>query len=106
MLASIQGRTAELLVFANGRSITGPALTLVFRQMAIRGWQVVQTSPRDVEVRIRSERELSEIDAQYILKVFAEHAGSDVTVTIKRVDELQKTKEGKLKPIWVDFAAS
>ncbi|MFH2044625.1 MAG: hypothetical protein ABIK92_05725 [Pseudomonadota bacterium] len=99
LINSIQGRTADILTFANGRSLAGPALTLIFGTMEIDGWQIVQTDPDRLEVRICCQ---SEIKPDYInlIHTVLKRYLDDVQIIIKRVDKLETTKGGKWKPIW------
>jgi phenylacetate-CoA ligase len=100
VISTIEGRTADLLTFSNGRSIAGPALTLIFGEMDIQGWQIVKTQPNTLEVRISCSEEIRESYKAHILRVLGEHLGSTVEVRIKRVDKLTVTRAGKLKPVW------
>jgi len=102
LIGSIQGRTADILTFANGRSITGPGLTLIFGPMKIDGWQVVQTSPVRLEVRMCSPCEIQSEDINYIHKVLRRYLDDKVEIIIRRVDRLETTKGGKWKPIWTE----
>jgi phenylacetate-coenzyme A ligase PaaK-like adenylate-forming protein len=102
LISKVEGRTADIITFPNGRSLAGPALTLIFRNMKIDGWQVVQRAADALEVRIISREEIADEDATYIRDVLKNHAGEGVTVEVKRVDELWKTKSGKLKPVWIE----
>ncbi|HWA29277.1 MAG TPA: hypothetical protein VG734_26740 [Lacunisphaera sp.] len=99
-IATIQGRTADILTFSNGRSLAGPALTLIFAAFDIEGWQVVQTATDRLEVRLCSSTELKPEDINHVRKVLAQHLDHDIAVEIKRVDQLAVTVAGKLKPIW------
>jgi phenylacetate-CoA ligase len=100
----IIGRTADILKFTNGQSIAGPALTLIFRDMKIDGWQVVQTGVDKMEVRVCCGKG---VDFQFdkIEKILRHHISQDIAITIKRVEELSRTKGGKLKPIWTEVEA-
>lgn len=99
-IAAIEGRTADILSFRNGRSLSGPALTLIFAPMAIEGWQVVQTAPDGVEVRLRQAMPLEPRATQRIAAILGHHLGSEVKVTIRRVEALEVTAAGKRKPVW------
>ncbi len=100
MISTIEGRTADLLTFSNGRSIAGPALTLIFGEMEIQGWQIVKTQHNVLEVRISSSQEIPDSYKSHIFRVLGEHLGPRVEVRIKRVDKLTVTRAGKLKPVW------
>ena len=99
MISSIQGRTADILSFGNGRSLSGPALTLIFGDMQIDGWQIVQTSPSSIEVRICVERDVPREYSEHILRVLNFHLNHEIAIDIRRVDRLEVTVGGKHKPI-------
>ncbi len=103
LIASIQGRTADVLSFGNGRSLSGPALTLIFGDMEIDGWQIVQTGALSLEVRLQTSREVPKAYEQRIRRVVDHHLnsnGREVDINVLRVDRLETTMAGKLKPIW------
>jgi phenylacetate-CoA ligase len=102
LIGAIQGRTADILTFANGRSLAGPALTLIFGAMEIDGWQVVQTGPNRLEVRMCSTSEISPEDRHHIRNILRYYLDDEVEVVINRVEKLETTKGGKLKPIWIE----
>ncbi|MHA1381683.1 MAG: phenylacetate--CoA ligase family protein [Candidatus Helarchaeota archaeon] len=103
LIESIEGRTTDIISLPNGRSLSGPALTLIFGNMDIDGWQVVQRSPTIIEVRILSRSGLKPEDYQYIKKVLDTHIGESVEVNIIMVPELECTKSGKLKLVWANY---
>jgi phenylacetate-CoA ligase len=100
LITSVEGRTADILTFRNGRSLSGPALTLIFGDMEIDGWQIVQTAVDGLEVHLMTSGEIRPEYRLEIEKVLRFHVGEDVQIKIKRVDQLTKTQAGKLKPIW------
>jgi len=100
LISSIQGRTSDILHFANGRYLAGPGITLIFSEMDIDGWEVVQRTPFKLEVGICSKDELRKDYKEHIRKVLRHHLGNEVEISIKRVPELRRTKGGKLKRIW------
>lgn len=102
LIASVLGRTTDILTFGNGRSLSGPALTLIFGDMKIDGWQIVQTSPTALEVRLCCPDSIPQEYTERIARVIGYHAGENVTLKIKRVDKLTLTKGGKLKPVICD----
>lgn len=106
IISSIQGRTADIISFSNGTSLSGPALTLIFRDMEIDGWQVVQTGANRIEVRICCFKKLKPEYVDFIKKVFRQHLSNGVEIVIKRTDKLETTKGGKLKPVWSEIATN
>lgn len=105
LIASVEGRTTDIVTFGNGRSLSGPALTLIFGDMKIDGWQIVQTGALSLEVRLRSSTELPVEYIDRIKRIISHHAGPAVALNIIRVDQLTLTKAGKLKPVICDVPA-
>jgi phenylacetate-CoA ligase len=106
MIGAVKGRTTDILRFRNGKSLAGPAITLIFRDMDIGAWQVVQRASDRLEVRICSREEPKQEDLDYIERCLDHHLGKDVQVDILHVDELETTSAGKLKPVCRDPAMS
>lgn len=104
LISSVYGRTGDLLRFANGRSLGAPGLTLIFKELPIEGWQVVQTGSNSIEVRIKAKQILNSDDEKYICQVIHQHLTSDVHINIRYVDELATTHRGKLKPVFVEMS--
>ncbi len=100
LIKSVIGRTADILRFGNGRILSGPALTLIFRDMPIDAWQVVQTGANRIEVLVKSAKHLSAESRHFIRSVLSSHAGENVEIVIQKVDSLRATAAGKWKPVW------
>ena len=100
LISSVQGKTHDILTFANGRSLSGPALALIFREMEIDGWQVVQTDSSRLEVRICCSSGLKPEYSDHIHKILRHYLTDEVEIAIKQVEKLETTKGGKLKSIW------
>ena len=106
LIASVQGRTTDIISFSNGRSLSGPALTLIFGKMAIDGWQIVQTGGMAMEVRLCGTGELVRQYGDEITTILRHHLSEGVQLSIKQVATLTLTQGGKLKPVINEFAVS
>ncbi len=103
LIGNVFGRSGDILRFANGNTLGTPGLTLIFKEMPIDGWQVVQKGLNNIEVRIKTNHEINPYDIAYIKKVIHLHASADVDVHVVRVEELSLTSRGKLKPVFVEM---
>lgn len=103
LIKSVDGRTGDILRFANGRSLGAPGLTLIFQKLPIDGWQVVQTGVNSLDVRIKTSNKLSCDEEQYIYKIIHHHLSPDVAININYVSHLATTSRGKLKPVFVEM---
>jgi len=104
LIRNVIGRSGDILRFSNGRTLGAPGLTLIFKELPIEGWQVVQTGQDKLEVRIKAKQNL-QIDLEaYIRKIICHHLESDIDISIIYVTQLAVTKHGKLKPVFVEMA--
>lgn len=101
LIRSVDGRTGDVLRFANGRTLGPPGLTLIFKEFPIDAWQVVQTSPRALEIRLKAKERLAAEREDYIGRVIRRHLDLDVKIDIRYMDELATTSRGKLRPVFV-----
>lgn len=101
MIQSVDGRTGDILRFANGRSLGPPGLTLIFKHFPIDGWQVVQMGPDALEVRIKATDRLSADQEDYIRKVIWQHLDLKVAIDIRYPEKLATTPLGKLRPVLI-----
>lgn len=103
LIRSVDGRTGDILRFANGRTIGPPGLTLIFKEFPIDAWQVVQTGPAALEIRIKAKERLDAEKEAYIATVIRRHLALDVAINIRYLEQLATTSRGKLRPV---FAAT
>jgi len=57
-------------------------------------------------VRVLAHKGWKEEQTAYVRQVFATHAGKEVVVDVIRVQTLETSPGGKLKPVWIKHAAS
>ena len=97
LMKKILGRTTDILRFKNGAVLSGPSLTLIFKDFDIRQYQVVQTSGVSLVVNIIRGKTYSKNDTQKIYRVLKKAVGDEVKVKFEFVDHIQPTKSGKWK---------
>jgi phenylacetate-CoA ligase len=101
LIQSVDGRTGDILRFANGRTLGPPGLTLIFKTFSIDAWQVVQTGPAALEVRIKSKEKLSAEQEASIGRIIRHHLDLDVSLNLRYLTKLTTTSRGKLRPVFV-----
>jgi phenylacetate-CoA ligase len=95
MLESVDGRTTDILRFNNGVTLSGPAITLMFRDTNILQYQLVQNDGDSLLVNIRRSENTTEEDFQSVKNILVGHLGSEVNVEMKTVEDIPPTKSGK-----------
>jgi len=95
LIKSIEGRTADIIELGNGTVLSGPAFTLLFKEFDIEQYQIVQTARNRLLIKIVEGSSYTEKDTNDILDIIGSHAGEDVQVNIRIVDNIPTTKSGK-----------
>ena len=86
LMKKILGRTTDILQFKTGAVLSGPSLTLIFKDFDIRQYQVVQTGGDSMVVKIVKGKTYSERDTERIYHVFKDAVGDEVEVKFESAD--------------------
>jgi phenylacetate-CoA ligase len=105
LLKSLEGRTSDILKFSNGVSISGPAVTLIFKDCAVKQYQLVQTGHNELSVNIIKGNNYSQRDENHFMNVLKHHAGKEISISINYVNEIPPTKAGKHRFIINEYQA-
>jgi len=100
MLATMNGRTADVIVTASGKSIPGVALAWNFlASLGIEQFQIVQDSYDKVTVRLVLDRESRQESIQgrvdTVLSEFGSILGAEFHIAVDVVDEIDPSPSGK-----------
>jgi len=97
MISEIMGRTTEIIKFFNGRSLAGPAFTLIFRKFNIEQYQLVQNSVSSIDVNIVPKSNFDTKELNKIIEIMKFHCGEEVIVKINKMDSIPLTSSGKFR---------
>ena len=97
LMKSIEGRTTDLIVFSNGVTLSGPALTLVFKDCHIRQYQVIQEAKDKLIIKVIKADGYTDQDTEHFLGIIRAHAGEGIKIETEFVDEIPTTKAGKYR---------
>jgi len=103
LMKSLEGRTTDVLIFDNGISLSGPALTVVFATSRIKQYQVIQENGKKLLIKVVKSADYTQADTDHYLGIIKSHVGNDIEIEIKFVDEIPATKTGKYKFIISDI---
>lgn len=99
LMGSIEGRTTDIIVTQNGNFISTPVLTLIFKNLPVKQYQVLQEKREKVTVKIVRGSGYSEKDTSYIMRGMRKFIGKGVQIRLEFVDSISLTNSGKRKPI-------
>lgn len=102
ILQKLTGRNNDFAKLKNGKIIPGLTFYYVTKSIiedtgSIKEFVVVQTGLDTFEIIYVSSSELSSIQQKQILKAISRYVGKDLEIIFYRKDQLQRTKNGKLK---------
>ena len=100
-LATIEGRTFDIIHGLNGNKVSGTFWTLTFRNnvQGVDAFQIKQSLNYNIHIDIKTNKQFSTQEKNKIQKLVKEKLGAEIDVTIKEVAEFEYTATGKFK--WI-----
>lgn len=96
IVESIDGRQEDYVVLKNGARVG--RLDHIFKDMVhVREAQIVQQEPGRIRVRLVRGSGYAEADEKQLRREFAQRLGVDVDIDIEYVEQLPRTRSGKLR---------
>jgi len=99
LISSIEGRTTDIIVTQDGNFISTPVLTLIFKDLPVKQYQIIQEKIEEITVKIVRGSGYSEKDTKYIIRGMQKFIGKDVQIRLEFVDSIPLTNSGKRRPI-------
>ena len=96
-LSSITGRTTDIIQFNNGRMLSGPALTLIFKEFNLLQYQLVQIKNDELQILLVPNKSFSDNELNEINEIMAHHCGENIKIRIKILDEIKSSAGSKFK---------
>ncbi|MDD2284088.1 MAG: hypothetical protein PHQ11_01615 [Paludibacter sp.] len=95
-IASIHGRTHDIIKTPSGKMIPGQFWTLLSRVVpGIQEFQIVQTTPKTIEFRLIAGRKYKPENEYQLKGRFGQLVGDEVTLLIRPVDKIERSAMGK-----------
>ena len=92
----LDGRFNNLLMTDSGDLISGVIGTHVFRHtVSVKRYQIIQEEPLRVVIKVVPEVEITEDDKELIIRLFSQHLGSRMKITIQIISDLPVPPSGK-----------
>ena len=99
-LASVEGRTMDVVEGANGAKIGGTFWTILLRsRVGVRKFQVVQRESNSVDISIVPEPGLRQETLDYYTGKIREKCGSEFKINFRQVEDIKASSTGKQRYI-------
>jgi len=96
IFGDVVGRESQIMTLGNGRTVTGPAFTVLFSKLPVKCYQIVKTGDCAIELRIQKGKDYSKETEQLILQSLKTHAGEDCSIVFNYKHNFIPLKNGKL----------
>lgn len=94
-IKKIGGRSADIIHLSNGKVLTNPGFTILFKAFNIEAYRVEQLGVLTLKVRIQKMESFKAHEEQDIIAAMKKHAGEDCEIIIEYVSQFEPLKNGK-----------
>ena len=91
----ILGRETTIIRLDNGRVLTGPGFTILFKNLNVVAYRTIQTSGLSLKVEVQKGEGYTEQDENTILTTYKKHAGDECSIDLQYVDQFLPSSSGK-----------
>jgi len=94
-IKKIGGRSADIIHLSNGKVLTNPGFTILFKAFNIEAYRVEQLGTLALKVRIQKMDSFEEHEEHDIIAAMKKHAGEDCEIVVEYVNQFEPLKNGK-----------
>lgn len=94
LMKSVEGRMTDIIV-TEDKFISSPGLTLIFKDLPIKKYQVIQETRNEILIKIVKAGEYSNKHTDYLLEAMRNRVGDSITIDIIFVDSISVPASGK-----------
>ena len=94
-IKKIGGRSADIIHLSNGKVLTNPGFTILFKAFNIEAYRVEQLDTLALKVRIQKMESFEEHEEHDIIAAMKKHAGEDCEIVVEYVTQFEPLKNGK-----------
>jgi len=95
IMSSIEGRVMDFITFGDGTKISGHTLSIMFTDLGIEQYQVIQEAKDRLLIKIVKGANYSKKDLDQIVNTILRSTSENVDIEIVYVDSIPTTKAGK-----------
>ena len=100
VLASVKGRTHDLIQRADGGFVHGEVFSHILEQLPdVRKFKVIQKTRDLVHIQVESRRPISPRDRNRVVAQVQQQLGREMTISLEQLEEIPVEKSGKFR--WI-----
>lgn len=95
ILKKVIGRMLDIIELENGRNLTGPGFTILFKDLHVIGYRIFKSAPMQITVEIVKTQSYDQNEERLIINTMHKHAGNNCNIIVKYSDPIVNRKNGK-----------
>ncbi|MDF1551205.1 MAG: hypothetical protein P1P88_25515, partial [Bacteroidales bacterium] len=95
VFTEIFGRVSDVIRLDNGRVLTGPGFTILFKDLNVIGYRLTKINGLKIKLDIQPKENYSYAEEELIRSTCKKHAGDDCDIEINYVKNFQTNQNGK-----------
>lgn len=95
-LKRVYGRKSDIINLENGRQLTGPGFTILFKDLNVNAYQISKIGKMKILCKIMINNNFKKQEKDLIVETIKKHSGDDCEIQLEVVKNFQKLKSGKL----------
>lgn len=96
LITKVYGRSSDVLYLENGKVLTGPGFTILFKDLNVEAYQITKVDRMHLLFKIiKSTDYKDEEEEEIIISTLKKQAGNDCKITLKYVSDFPVLKSGK-----------
>lgn len=95
VINGILGRTSDIITLGNGRKLTGPGFTILFKDIPVEYYCIEKVTDYELICWIIKLSSFNDQHKKLILDTIAKQAGNDIKISIKDISSPFLSKSGK-----------
>jgi phenylacetate-CoA ligase len=102
ILEELSGRTGDVFRFDNGKILTGPAFTVLFKNLGFVKYQIRQLDGSTVLIQLVKSKNYKEEDTHIVEQIFHHHLGNDIKIHFEFLSDIPSYISGK-RPYFISY---
>ena len=95
VLDKVIGRTSDVIRLENGRVLTGPGFTILFRDVPVKGYRIYKSGLLQLTVEMVKDNSYNKTYEDIVVTTIKKFAGDDCEVFIRYSESIQTRSNGK-----------
>ncbi len=94
-IAKVWGRIPDIIRLGNGRVLTGPGFTILFKDLNVIAYRIRKINDFAIQIEIQKDEKYTDKEEALIFDTFKKHSGKECRISIKYIETFKLENSGK-----------